>query len=96
MLKKDELCARLAEQGYTKKDANIILDDVFRVITEALIEGESVMIHGFGTFDVREHKERQMIDYQTQEWITNPAYKFPKFTAGQTLKRAIKEGFIRD
>ena len=96
MLKKEELCSRLAERGYTKKDANIIIDDVFRVITDALIEGESVMIHGFGTFDVREHAERKMVDCRSQEWIVNPAYKFPKFTAGKTLKRAIKEGFIRD
>jgi len=61
-----------------------------------LVEGESVQIHGFGTFDVKECKPRETVDLQTKERIVIPAYKAPKFTAGKLLKRAVKEGFIRE
>lgn len=96
MLKRNDIIERLAQKGYTKKDAGVILDDIFMMITEELVRGESVQIHGFGTFDVRECAERETTDLQTKERILIPSYKAPKFTAGKLLKRAIKEGFIRE
>lgn len=96
MLKRNDIIERLALNGYTKKDAGVILDDVIKIITEALVEGESVQIHGFGTFDVKKYKPRETVDLQTKERIVIPAYRTPKFTAGKLLKRAVKEGFIRE
>ena len=96
MLKRNDIIERLTANGYTKKDAGIILDDVIKIITEAMVNGESVQIHGFGTFDTKEYKPRETVDLQTKERITSPAYKAPKFTAGKLLKRAVKEGFIRE
>ena len=95
MLKKSDLIDRLAAKGYTKKDSAVIIDDFVAVITEALTEGESVLLYGFGEFSVREHAARESVDVLTQERITIPAYKAPVFTAGKLLKRAIKEGFLR-
>lgn len=96
MLKRNDIIERLTQKGYTKKDAGIILDDLVRLITEELVAGESVQIHGFGTFEVKECAPRSTIDLQTKERITIPSYKAPKFTAGKLLKRAVKEGFIRE
>lgn len=96
MLKRTDIIERLALKGYTKKDAGIILDDIVRVITEALVGGESVQIHGFGTFDVKELAAREIVDLKTKNRSVVPAYKAPKFTAGKLLKRAVKEGFIRE
>lgn len=96
MLKRNDIIERLALRGYTKKDAGIILDDLVRMIMEALVAGESVQIHGFGTFEVKECAPRSTVDLQTKERIVIPAYKAPKFTAGKLLKRAVKEGFIRE
>lgn len=96
MLKRNDIIERLAQKGYTKKDAGVILDDIFMLITEELVNGESVQIHGFGTFDVKECAERETVDLQTKERIVIPPYKAPKFTAGKLLKRAVKEGFVRE
>lgn len=96
MLKRKDIIERLTHKGYTKKDSGIILNDVFDVISEALVEGESVQIYGFGLFTVKDFKPRETIDFQTKERITVPSYKAPKFVAGKLLKRAIKEGYIRD
>lgn len=96
MLLREDFITRLAQKGYTKNDAGVILDDFIRTIEEILVEGESVMFYGFGTFDVRERVERVCIDPQTKERIVIPSYRTPKFTAGKSLKRAVKEGYIRD
>ena len=96
MLKKDDLIDRFVELGYTKSAAAIVIDDFKKILTEALVQGESVQLHGFGTFSVKDHVEREVLDLKTHEMITVPAYKAPKFTAGMLLKRAVKEGFVRE
>lgn len=95
MLKRNDIIERLNARGYTKKDAAVIINDLFGVITDALIKGEAVQIHGFGTFEVKEYAERKSVGL-SQEDIIVPAYKAPKFTAGILLKRAVKEGFVRE
>lgn len=95
MLKRNDIIERLMLKGYTKKDAGTILNDVFDVITEALIKEESVQIYGFGTFEVKNIASRETVDFN-KDRIIIPSYRAPKFTAGDRLKRAIKEGFVRD
>lgn len=96
MLKRYDIIERLVQKGYTKKDAGVILDDLVMTITEALVSGESVQIHGFGTFEVKEYAARETVDLQTKERIIIPSYRAPKFAAGKLLKRAVKEGFVRE
>lgn len=96
MLKRSDIIERSTKKGYTKKDSGVILDDLVGTIIEALVEGESVQIHGFGTFDIKEYASRETVDLQTKERITIPAYRAPRFTAGKLLKRAVKEGFVRE
>ena len=95
MYKKKEIIEKLSMKGYTKTDAAMIVDDVFDVITEALAEGESVMVHGFGTFYIREIESYETTDPRTNERIVVPAQRAPKFSTGAFLRRAVKEGFVR-
>lgn len=96
MLKKNDIIARLAKKGYTKHDSEIIIDDVFDVIMEAMASGEDVQLHGFGTFCVRNMRPRDTVDYQTKGRIVIPEHKAPKFMPGSTLRRAVKEGVLRN
>lgn len=95
-LNKAEFIARFAPKGYTKKDADVIVDDIFRTITEILAEGKSVRFQGFGSFEVRDVKDRESTNPQTQEPLLIPGHKAPKFVAGKLLRRAVKEGFLRE
>jgi len=95
-MKRNEIIERLAQKGYTKKSANLIIDDVVRVIAEALVEGEDVHFHGFGTFYVKDVAPRETCDLGGKERITIPAHKSPKFTPGEPLKRWVREGIIRE
>lgn len=96
MIAKEEFIDRLSQKGYTKRDAGLIMNDFIKTLEEALVGGESVMFHGFGTFEVRDRSERESINPQTKERMKIPSYRTAHFTPGKKLKREIKEGMIRE
>ena len=90
MTKVELIAAVAATAGLTKKDAEKAVCATLDVITEALQKGDKVSLVGFGTFEVRERKERQGRNPQTREPMTIPASKLPAFSAGKALKDAVK------
>ena len=96
MLKREDIVERMAAKGFTKKDARLAIDLVFDTITELMVEGEEVMIHGFGIFGVKNVVSHESIDCRTGERITIPAHNAPKFKPGVALKRYVLEGIIRE
>ena len=88
---KTELISVVAEKtDFTKKNAEAAVNAVVTAITEALAGGDKVSIVGFGTFEVRDRKEKQVINPQTKK-MTAPASKAPAFKAGQALKNAVNK-----
>lgn len=89
-MNKTELVKALAEKAeITQKDAAKVLDAVVETIQEALAKGEKVQIIGFGSFEVRDRKERKVISPATGEEILVPATKVPAFKPGKSLKEAV-------
>ncbi|MBP3380794.1 MAG: HU family DNA-binding protein [Ruminococcus sp.] len=89
---KTELISAVAERTeMTKKNAEAAVNAVVASITDALVSGEKVAIAGFGTFEVRDRKEKQVINPQTKEKMIAPASKAPAFKAGQALKSAVNK-----
>lgn len=89
---KTELIGVIAEKtGLTKKDADVALNAILASITDALVSGEKVSVVGFGTFEVRNRKEKQVINPQTKQKMTAPASKAPAFKPGQALKNAVNK-----
>jgi DNA-binding protein HU-beta len=90
-LNKADLVAAVAEKTeFTKKDADRAIVAVFEVISEALGDGDKVQLVGFGTFGVRDQKERTGRNPQTKKPLTIPARKVPFFKAGKTLKEGVQ------
>lgn len=90
-MNKTELVAAVAENaGLTKKDAEKAVNAVLASVSETLAEGGKVQLVGFGTFEVRERKERKAQNPQTKNEITIPATKVPAFKAGKALKEVVK------
>lgn len=90
-MNKSELISVVAEKsGLTKKDTEKVVNAVFESISEALANGDKVQVIGFGTFDVRERKEREGRNPATGAAIKIPASKVPVFKAGKALKDNIK------
>lgn len=90
MLKKDLVEAVAAQTGLTKRAALEAVEAVLSAVTDALKKGDSVLLTGFGKFEVRHRAERAGINPKTMEKITLPATKVPAFKAGKALKMAVK------
>lgn len=89
MTKADLINAIAEKSELSKKDSEKALNAVVAAVTDALAKGEKVQLVGFGTFEVRERKERTAIKPRTKEKITVPARKSPAFKAGKALKDAV-------
>ena len=85
-----KVVANTAENKYTQKEIDEVLDAAKKVLTDAMIAGERVSFVGFGTFEVGERAARVGRNPQTGEKISIPASKLPKFKAGKAFKEAIK------
>ena len=73
----------------TKADSAKALDGFIKSVENALKSGESVVLVGFGTFEVKERAERKGRNPQTGEEITIKAAKIPSFKAGKSLKDVV-------
>ncbi len=72
-----------------KATAAKALDAVVDNIKDALAEGDSVTLIGFGTFLVRERAARVGRNPQTGKELEIPASKVPAFKPGKALKDAV-------
>lgn len=98
---KDEFVTRVMEKArndlpvnsngdVNRSAAGRIIDSVFDTITEALMNGESVTLMGFGTFETVNRGERTYTDIRTHERKTSPASVVPKFRPGAGLRAQVK------
>ncbi|MDD5083943.1 MAG: HU family DNA-binding protein [Candidatus Moranbacteria bacterium] len=82
--------AIVAQTDLTKKDVEAVIEAMVDTITKELSGGSKVTLTGFGTFKVSQRAAREGINPQTKAKITIPAMTVPKFTAGKSLKEAVK------
>ncbi|MBP6123125.1 MULTISPECIES: HU family DNA-binding protein [Providencia] len=90
-MNKTELVEAIAESAdLSKVQAKAALEATLNAITETLKNGEQVQLVGFGTFKVNQRAERTGRNPQTKAEILIPATTVPAFTAGKSLKEAVK------
>jgi len=89
MKKSDLVDAISAKANVSKAQAQIIVDDVFELISDGLSKGEKIDLRGFGTFSVRESAARTGRNPQTGEPISIPARRVPGFKPGKELKDRV-------
>ena len=75
--------------GLTKKEAGDAVDAVVNTIKNALAEGNSVGLIGFGSFEVKTRAARTGRNPQTGAELEIPEKKVPAFKAGKELKDAV-------
>ncbi len=90
-MNKSELVDLVAEKaGMSKKDSEKAIKAVLDSVTDGLVKGEKVQLVGFGTFEVRNRKEREGRNPATGEKIKIEALKVPAFKPGKALKDKVK------
>jgi DNA-binding protein HU-beta len=86
MNKNDLVTAIAKESKLSKKDSEVALNAFMSVIGNAMKKKDKVTLAGFGTWEVRERKERMGVNPRTRQKIKIPASKVPAFKAGKALK----------
>jgi len=77
--------------GLSKKEAQDIVEIIFDTIKQSFVDGESVKIPSFGTFNVRKKAARRGRNPQTGEELTISPRKVLTFKASNQLKDAIEK-----
>ena len=78
-----------AEIGLTKKESAEMMESVFSLMKSTLKSGETLKIPGFGSFIVKQKKDRRGRNPQTGETITIEARRILSFKPSTVLKQAI-------
>ena len=92
-LTKAQLAEMLFEQiGLNKRESKEMIDAIFELITEKLVQGEEVKISGFGNFQIRTKSPRPGRNPRTGEPIPIQARRVVTFHASHKLKDQIQGG----
>ncbi|TCS42583.1 DNA-binding protein HU-beta [Reinekea marinisedimentorum] len=89
MNKSELIDAVAAAADISKAAAGRALDAMVDSVTDALKEGDQVVLVGFGTFSVKDRAARTGRNPQTGQPIEIAAAKVPSFKAGKALKDAV-------
>ena len=93
MIKRDLVMRIAKETGIIQQDIAVIIDKTIKYITEALVNGDSVMLKGFGCFEIRKKKARVGYNFHRPlEKVQIPERKFVKFVMGSEMKKLIVNG----
>ena len=89
-MNKSDLIEHIAQQAdISKAAASRALEAAIDAITEALKNGDSVSLVGFGTFVATEREARTGRNPRTGDAIKIDRAKVPKFRPGKALKDAL-------
>ena len=91
---KQEFVDKVANKsGLNKRDAGAAVDAFLDSITEALTRGETVSFTGFGKFTTQHRAARMGVNPRNPgQKVHIAAATVPKFSAGSSLKSAVKGG----
>ena len=89
---KQEFVGKVAQKsGLSSRDAAKAVDAFIDSITDALRSGDSVTFTGFGKFSTAHRKAREGVNpRQPGQKVQIPAANVPKFSAGSSLKSAVR------
>ena len=92
MTKQDFVNQLASRAGLSNRDAAKAVDAFLDTITDTLKSGGDVAFTGFGKFSTSHRAERQGVNPRNpSQKVTIPAARVPKFSAGSTLKQAVKQ-----
>ena len=89
---KSELVEALAkQQDLSLQEAKSIVETSMAMMADALIQGDSIEIRGFGSFQVREYASYTGRNPKTGKEVLVPPKKLPFFKAGKDLREQMNE-----
>lgn len=91
LVTKKEFIQQLVDKHrYTKKAAKAMVEDFWDVMRDNIEDGNTVMFHGYGRFELVERKSRRVCNPRTGELVVAPDHYFAKFFPGNLIKYAAR------
>lgn len=88
---KIEIINKIGENvALPKKDIEKVVDNLIKVIQDALKEGQKVSLTGLGSFSIKERKSRIARNPKTGEKVEVPSKKVAKFKVGKDLNEILQ------
>jgi DNA-binding protein HU-beta len=89
---KQEFVGKVQQKsGLSSRDAAKAVDAFLDSITDVLRSGDSVTFTGFGKFSTSQRAAREGVNPRNpSQKVQIPAANVPKFSAGSSLKSAVK------
>jgi DNA-binding protein HU-beta len=89
---KQEFVDQIASKtDLSRKDAAKAVDAFLETVTDTLKKGQDVAFTGFGKFSTQKRAARQGVNPRNpSQKVTIPAATVPKFSAGSSLKSAVR------
>ena len=90
-MRKADIAAEVAGRAaLTKNQAKSAVNAVFEVIRDALANGDTVSVTGFGRFSTKSRPARTGRNPRTGESVAITASKAPSFKAGKALRDRVR------
>jgi integration host factor subunit beta len=90
---KADLIAVIAEKlKFPWARAEVLVDEVFDAMVEALKRGEGIEIRGFGSFTIRQYKAYEGRNPRTGETVQVKPKRLAFFKVGKELRERVNEG----
>jgi integration host factor subunit beta len=77
---------------FSRRDAEVIVNEVFESLTQALVRGERIEIRGFGSFSLHFRPPRQGRNPKTGEAVALSGKHVPHFKPGKDLRERVNDG----
>lgn len=87
-----ELCNSVPD--FQKSTALHAVDSLVKIFADAFSRGENIYLRGFGTFEVKETKEKKARNIAAGTTITIPAGRTVKFKISKQLKERLNNGRV--
>lgn len=91
---KSDLATKVSQKigpKITRMECSSVVNLLFSSIMEALEQGNSIEIRGFGTFKVHERKARVGQNPNTGESVAIPARRVPVFTPSKIFRNRVDQ-----
>lgn len=91
-VRKSDIVDRVASAtGLTKLETEAVVDGFILTVTNALKQGESIDLRGFGSFRIRRRAPRVARNPKSGERVRVPEQNVPVFVVARGLRREIDD-----
>ena len=88
---KNELVTAVAEKHHlVRSDAEVIVQEIFAALTEALSRGDRIELRGFGSFTVKDRPAREGRNPHTGAVVSIVAKRVAVFKVAKALRERVR------